>query len=253
MRRIEDNGVLDAFLLHRRGASGILSVVCLLCLMIFAPSQAETCGWYGDGQDVDDDVIIVGADGKPLTDDNLVVKDPAEQTRIGNRFRKGDGVARNDKEALLWYRRAAEQGFAGAQNNIGNMYEKGMGVERDESIAAWWYREAANRGNAYAQHSLGMMHRDGRGVPQDDTKAAHWILKAANQGHRGAFRDIGTLYWKGLGVTRNDVAAYMWLKVAAMHGDIEGERLLRTVSAGMEPAAQAEAERMAQQWKPADD
>ncbi len=39
-----------------------------------------------------------------------------------NMYRKGKGVAEDDVEAVKWYRKAVEQGFAGAQLNLGNMY-----------------------------------------------------------------------------------------------------------------------------------
>ncbi len=34
-------------------------------------------------------------------------------------------------QAVKWYRLAADQGYAWAQNNLGNMYELGQGVPQD--------------------------------------------------------------------------------------------------------------------------
>ena len=34
----------------------------------------------------------------------------------------GEGVPKNDAEAVTWYRKAAEQGYANAQFNLGYMY-----------------------------------------------------------------------------------------------------------------------------------
>ena len=249
MTRVEGHGLSDEVLCRRHIRVGILAVILFLSILLLGPLPAETCGWWGDGED-DDDVIWVGADGESLPDDDVFVEGPAEQTRIGNRFRKGEGVARNYKEALLWYRRAADQGFAGARNNLANMYENGIGVLKDYAEAARWYQMSAEEGNAYAQHSLGIMYMEGRGVPQDYAKAAHWMLKAAEQGHHGAFRDMGNMYWKGLGVEKNHIMAYMWIKLAVLHGDKESEGVLTTVSEGMPPASIAKAERMAHQWKP---
>jgi uncharacterized protein len=47
------------------------------------------------------------------------------------------------------------------------MYENGWGVSKDDKEAAKWYRLAAAQGNAIAQNNLGTMYRDGHGVPQD--------------------------------------------------------------------------------------
>ena len=228
---------------------GIPAAVSLLFIFVLLPSQTSACGWWGDGErDDDDDVIWVEADGKPLLEDELPIDDPETQTMLGNRFRKGDGDGRNYDKALEWYRMAAKQGFAGAQNNLGAMYEQGLGLSKDEAEAARWYRKAAEQGNAYAQHSLGSMYREGRGVPQDLVEAAVWIRRAAEQGHLGAFRELGKMYWKGSGFPQNDVLAYMWWRIAAIHGDEEGDRLRRMAAAKMMPGPIAEAEEMAQGW-----
>ncbi len=57
--------------------------------------------------------------------------------------------------ALKWYRMAAEQGHAGAQNNLGVMYDKGDGVTQDYVQAHIWYNLAAAQGN-----ELGRENRD---------------------------------------------------------------------------------------------
>jgi len=40
-------------------------------------------------------------------------------------------------------RRAAEQGDSVAQCNLGNSYHKGNGIDKDEREAVKWYRKAA--------------------------------------------------------------------------------------------------------------
>ena len=77
------------------------------------------------------------------------------------------GVARDDAEAVAWYRKAAEQGNADAQNNLGVMYAAGRGVARDDTEAVDWYRKSAEQGNVLAQQNLERMYADGRGVPRD--------------------------------------------------------------------------------------
>lgn len=52
--------------------------------------------------------------------------------------------------AVAWFRKAAEQGHAGAQNRLGVMYERGEGVGIDELEALKWYSLAASAQNAYA-------------------------------------------------------------------------------------------------------
>ena len=87
-------------------------------------------------------------------------------------------------EAVKWYRKAAEQGYARAQNNLGIMYDDGYGVPEDDTEAVKWYRKGATQGYAPAQTNLGHMYDEGEGVPQDDVEAVKWYRAAADAGTR---------------------------------------------------------------------
>ena len=50
-------------------------------------------------------------------------------------YQKGQGVTRDQKEAVRWFRKAAERGFAGGQLMLAKMYAKGWGVMRDDVMA----------------------------------------------------------------------------------------------------------------------
>ena len=50
----------------------------------------------------------------------------------------GRGVPHDDTQAVFWYRKAAEQGYARAENNLGVMYEEGKGVPQDDAQALSW-------------------------------------------------------------------------------------------------------------------
>ena len=63
------------------------------------------------------------------------------------------------------------------------MHLTGRGVQQDYSAAALWFRKAAEQGYAHAQSNLGALYRGGRGVPEDYTEAVMWFRKAAEQGH----------------------------------------------------------------------
>jgi len=71
--------------------------------------------------------------------------------------------AKDNADAEKWYRKAAERGFAEAQNNLGLMYVLGRGVPQDDSAAVRWFRKAAEQGYAPAQSNLSEMRRQGRG------------------------------------------------------------------------------------------
>jgi serine/threonine protein kinase len=60
------------------------------------------------------------------------------------------------------------------------------GVAKDEREAVKWYRLAADQRYAIAQYNLGVCYQNGTGVAKDLTEAAKWLRLAADQGHTGA-------------------------------------------------------------------
>ena len=116
----------------------------------------------------------------------------------------GEGVLRDYAEAARWYRLAAEQGLAEAQDALeaalaGVAVEQGsadlqffLGLTRwrgegpngevalkDPEEAVRWFRMAAEQGHAEAQYSLGVAYDTGEGVPEDDAEAVRWYRMAA--------------------------------------------------------------------------
>ena len=69
-------------------------------------------------------------------------------------YEHGNFVRQDAGVAVVWYRRAAEQGDATAQNNLGAMYLTGRGVTQDLDEAVRWFRMAAKQGNLEAQLNL---------------------------------------------------------------------------------------------------
>ena len=129
------------------------------------------------------------------------------------------GPESDPAEAAKWYRLAAGQGHAIAQNNLGSMYAYGRGVPQDDAEAVRWYRQAAEQGAAEAQYNLGLMHANGRGVPENDAEAVKWYRLAADQGLARAQHNLGLIYANGTGVPQDDVLAYAWLTLAGEQGN----------------------------------
>ena len=141
------------------------------------------------------------------------------QYRLGRMYDLGEGVQKDYREAVGWYRRAAEQNHAPAQFALAEMYKNGDGVAKDINEAVKWYRRAADNGSAGAQLLLGVLYESGVGVKQDFADAARWYRRSAEQKDARAQMMLANLYPMGQGVPRNRVAAYA----------------LYTVSAGSEP------------------
>jgi TPR repeat protein len=74
-------------------------------------------------------------------------------------FGEGHGVPQDYKEAMRWYRLAADQGNALAQFELGSMYDKGLGVPKDYIQAHMWFNLAGASGNAGGSKNRDMVAR----------------------------------------------------------------------------------------------
>jgi TPR repeat protein len=70
-------------------------------------------------------------------------------------YYRGEGVPQDYAEALRWYGKSADQGYARAQYNLGHMHYHGQGVRQDHAEAFLLYRKAADQGDEYALRALG--------------------------------------------------------------------------------------------------
>ena len=96
------------------------------------------------------------------------------------------------KEALKWYRMAAENGHRGAQLDLAEGYAFGAWFARqDFEEAVKWYRKLAEQGDPMGQGMLGWLYATGRGVPEDRKTAVEWFRKGAAQGNAEAQYGMG--------------------------------------------------------------
>jgi TPR repeat protein len=141
------------------------------------------------------------------------------QFTLGRMYGTGIRVPKDLKEAIRWYRLAADQGNANAQFKLGLMYASGDGVPKDLKEAIRWYRLAADQGDEYAQYFLGVSYEDGDGVPKDPQEAIRWYRLAADQGNARAQYNLGLMYASGDGVPKDLKEAIRWYRAAADQGD----------------------------------
>jgi TPR repeat protein len=138
----------------------------------------------------------------------------------GNKYRDGEGLAKNIAEAVYWFRKAADLGNTAAMNGLGVMYRDGqVGLAKDEAEAVRWFHQAAGLGDATAMNRLGRLHRDGKGVPQNGTEAVYWFRKAADLGDTDAMNRLGYMYLEGKEVPQNGAEAMRWFRKAADLGN----------------------------------
>ena len=105
-------------------------------------------------------------------------------------YDNGEGVPEDDKEAVKWFRKAAEREMQ-MRSRSGRCTKKAKGVLKDFKEAAKWTRKAAEQGYAGSQFSLGFFYYDGKGVPEDISTAYVWVSFAAANGNAGAKKNKG--------------------------------------------------------------
>ena len=172
---------------------------------------------------------------------------------LGMMYCRGEGVQKDNREAIYWFEKAAEKGNTVAMCNLGYSYEFGEGVERDFAKSIKYYQDAidAGDGNALyrlgnfyyceqdydkalslleravveatelkndAEELLGSMYRDGKGVERNYVKAAEWFAKAIEHENIMALVALGMMYKHGLGVEQDEAKALQMILQAANLG-----------------------------------
>jgi len=129
----------------------------------------------------------------------------------------GVGVARDDSEAALWLRKAADR-VPNAQFWYGRVLVEGRGVDRDVAEGRRWIARAAEVGMVDAQVALGEMMLTGAGGACDPPGALALFEKAAASGHPAAMFANGVIYSGVYGVLADHDACQHWFRAAAEHG-----------------------------------
>lgn len=119
--------------------------------------------------------------------------DAQAQFAVGEMLRAGNGTRRNREEAIVWTRRAAEQGHSAAQCNLGISLFRGWGAPPNPQAAIDWWLQAAVSKNAHAMFNLGSVLARGRHVKRDLVRAYWWMTEASSHGYAGAEDVLTTL------------------------------------------------------------
>ncbi len=181
------------------------------------------------------------------------------QMELGYRYLIGKGMPVDTEQALMWTKRAAEQGDAGAMGNLAYMYMVGLpqleqdykkvyewadkgaalgdrssynlkaaclldgtGVEKDVQEGLRCMQKAAELGDVDALANLSTFYRLGEhGVQEDPEKAFQYAKAAAELGHADSMSAVAIFYMDGYGVEKDMEQCYEWTKKAAEAGHID--------------------------------
>jgi hypothetical protein len=104
------------------------------------------------------------------------------QFSVGEAYAQGREVARDDRQAVQWYRRSAEQNYTAAQIKLGAAYVLGSGVSRNLVQAYMWLSLASEKegeGQAAARQGRDELERKMTAEQLSEARrlAAQWKAK----------------------------------------------------------------------------
>src|SRR5579871_270126 len=157
-------------------------------------------------------------------------------------------------EQLATMRKAAETGDAWAEDKYADICE----ARFDLTNALVWYRRAAEQGVANSQANLARMlltrALDASGKIASRKEADEglaWYKQAAGYGNRRAQFELGRYYESGTIVSRNVVEAFKWYSLATVGGghEINARVSLQRVKRDMSPEDLAEGKRQLEKFQ----
>lgn len=130
-------------------------------------------------------LLVSGCTNQALNaNDNTVYAQSTSD--MGVNYLLGRGVPQDHAKAFAYFKRAADEGDAFAQNEVAYMYAAGKGTSRNYKQAFAYYKKAATLDLASAQFNLGLLYENGLGTAENKTLAQEWFKKSAAHGFEPA-------------------------------------------------------------------
>lgn len=133
-----------------------------------------------------------------LLSTQLAIAEPEQDYKLGaQRYREGDVVG-----ALDPLKKAADAGHAPAQVMYGYLLD----ISDFDEDAVVYYRKSAEQGNLEGQFSFGNALMNGEGIAKNRAEGEQWIRKAAESGYGEAINQMALLYLAKNDPTQTDEA-----------------------------------------------
>jgi tetratricopeptide (TPR) repeat protein len=120
------------------------------------------------------------------------------QDALGVLFATGRGVVKDYQRAFDLLNKAATGGAPGGMGDLGVMYASGFFVKKDGAKALEWYEKAIEAGNSFALAQAGVIYFNGTGTPRDYNAAAQYFQQAADLGDGFSLKMLAIMYERGL-------------------------------------------------------
>jgi TPR repeat protein len=132
-------------------------------------------------------------------------RDTSAAFNLGVCYMKGSGVFKDEKEAIRYFKFAADAGHVEAQFRMGYFLEVGRGIPKNEKRAFELYELAADAGHVNAKYRAGLCYDSGTGVEQDKGLAHACYVEACAAGDEYAAKKLASA--KGGAASSGDSAS----------------------------------------------
>ncbi len=156
-------------------------------------------------------------------------------------YEKGEGdPTKGPADAAIWYSHAAQLGLAKAQFRLAEIYENGTGLPQDPKEALKWYKKAAEENaNVDAMVALGHLYEQATAISRKTRKKRRsGIRRRPTRGDGVAELEMARIFRDN----KDIVSAYKWYAIATnnLEGDLKASAIRSRVqlSAQMTPEQQ---------------
>ena len=179
--------------------------------------------------------------------------DLAAQIHLAEIYRTGEGVVKNDSQAVYWTIKSAEQeknekpsSEVAKQDYVHSPFQLSLMEDATKKYAE--YLEQAQQGHADAQYQLGISYSQGKGVSIDKAEALGWFLKAAEQGHSDALFKLAKIYELGSDIEQNFVLAQTFYNLSEVAGNKNASTSKEMLRKKLTKDQLLEAKKLSEEW-----
>jgi TPR repeat protein len=149
------------------------------------------------------------------------------QFELANCYLDAEGTDYDSNEAIRWYEKAGDSGYAPAINALGICYCRGMAVHKNLVEGYRLQLKAAQMNCRIAQWNTAYNYLNGCGVDVNVEEGYNWMMVAAKGGIAPAQCALGRYYLQGKnGVCKDIRQAKKWLLKAIESGSLDAMYLL---------------------------
>lgn len=131
-----------------------------------------------------------------------------------------EGIFNKKREAVRYFKQATDAGHATSIFHYSLMLYNGEGIQKNKEAAAYYFKISADLGNSNSMFNYAFMLEKGEEIEIDKEEAVIYYKMAADQGNFIAMNSYASMKKKGIGTTKSKKEAAKYFKIAADNGNL---------------------------------